>query len=110
MMREALNKNLYRSFLVGKQNVPINILQYADDTVFVGEASWDNIIVLKSMLRGFEMVSGLRINYAKSQFGVVGFQPNWAHDATQLLNCRQLDIPFHYLGMPIAVKASSRMV
>ena len=90
--------------------MPINILQYADDTVFVGEASWDNIIVLKSMLRGFEMVSGLRINYAKSQFGVVGFQPNWAHDAAQLLNCRQLDIPFHYLGMPIAVKASSRMV
>ena len=110
MMREALNKNLYRSFLVGKQNVPINILQYADDTVFVGEASWDNIIVLKSMLRGFEMVSGLRINYAKSQFGVVGFQPNWAHDAAQLLNCRQLDIPFHYLGMPIVVKASNRMV
>ncbi|KAL5169552.1 putative plastid-lipid-associated protein 11, chloroplastic [Glycine soja] len=70
--------------------------------LFVGEASWDNIIVLKSMLRGFEMVSGLRINYAKSQFGIVGFQPNWAHDAAQLLNCRQLDIPFHYLGMPIA--------
>ncbi|KAH1194450.1 putative ribonuclease H protein [Glycine max] len=82
----------------------------ATEMVFVGEASWDNIIVLKSMLRGFEMVSGLRINYAKSQFGVVGFQPSWAHDAAQFLNCRQLDIPFHYLGMPIAVKASSRMV
>ncbi|KAL2947351.1 hypothetical protein AAZX31_20G064500 [Glycine max] len=110
MMREALNKNLYRSFLIVKQNVPINILQYADDTVFVGEASWDNILMLKSMLRGFEMVSGLRINYAKSQFGVVDFQTNWAHEAAQFLNCRQLDTPFHYLGMPIAVKASSRVV
>ena len=77
MMREALNKNLYRSFLVGKQNVPINILQYADDTVFLGEASWDNVLALKSMLRGFEMASGLKINYAKSHFGAVGMQVNW---------------------------------
>ena len=55
MMREALNRDLYRSFLVGKQNLPINILQYADDTVFVGEALWENVVVLKSLLRGFEM-------------------------------------------------------
>ena len=44
------------------------------------------------------------------QFGVVDFQTNWAHEAAQFLNCRQLDTPFHYLGMPSAVKASSRVV
>ena len=38
MMRTALTKGFYRSYLVGKQKVPINILQYADDTVFVVEA------------------------------------------------------------------------
>ena len=50
-----------------QKNEPTNILQYADDTVFVGEATWDNLLVLKVMLRGYEMVSGLKINYAKSQ-------------------------------------------
>ena len=52
------------------KNEPTNILQYADDIVFVGEATWDNVWVLKAMLRGYEMVSGLKINYAKSQFAV----------------------------------------
>ena len=110
MMREALNRDLYRSFLVGKQNLPINILQYADDTVFVGEALWENVVVLKSLLRGFEMASGLKINFAKSQFGVVGVQPNWIQEAAQFLNCRQMEMPFNYLGMPIGIKSSSKVV
>ena len=54
--------------MVGKKKEPTNILQYADDTVFVGEAAWENVVVLKAMLRGFELTSGLKINYAKSQF------------------------------------------
>ena len=70
MMRQAVHKNFYRSFLVGKTKEPINILQYADDTVFVGEAVWDNILVIKALLRGYELVSGLKINFAKSQFGI----------------------------------------
>ena len=39
--------------MAGKKKEPINILQYADDTIFVGEAEWENVIVLKAMLRGF---------------------------------------------------------
>ena len=63
-MREADWKNFYSSYRVGMKNEPTNILQYADDTVYVGEATWDNVLVLKAMLRGYEMVSGLNINYA----------------------------------------------
>jgi len=110
MMREALNKDLYSSFLVGKQKVPTNILQYADDTVFIGEASWENAVVLKSMLRGFEMASGLKINFAKNQIGVVGVQTSWIQEVADFLNCRHMDFPFYYLGMPIGIKSSSRVV
>ncbi|KAL5137836.1 putative ribonuclease H protein [Glycine soja] len=87
------------------QNQPINILQYAYDTVFVGEASWENVIVLKAILRGYEMASGLKINFAKSYFGIFGL-----HDAAQFFNCTHMDTPFHYLGMPIGVKPSSWVV
>ncbi|PNX98293.1 cysteine-rich receptor-like protein kinase [Trifolium pratense] len=31
-----------------------------DDTVLVGESSWDNVWTIKSILRGFELVSGLK--------------------------------------------------
>ena len=110
MMRQAVHKNLFRSFLVGKNREPINILQYADDTVFVGEAVWDNIHAIKAILRGFELASGLKINFAKSQFGVIGDGVNWAREAANNLNCRQLECPFLYLGIPIGANPSSQLV
>ena len=110
MMRQAVHKNLYRSFLVGKKKEPVNILQYADDTVFVGEAVWENIHILKALLRGYELVSGLRINFAKSQFGITGGGVNWALEAANILHCRQLEYPFLYLGIPIGANPSSQLV
>ena len=34
LTREAQKKNLFEGFLVGRNNVDISILQYADDSVF----------------------------------------------------------------------------
>jgi len=110
MMREAAQKNLYRSFLVGKKKEPINILQYADDTVFVGEIAWENVYAVKALLRGFELASGLKINFAKSQFGIIGGGVTWGLEAAHTLNCRQMDYPFHYLGIPIGANLSSQLV
>ncbi|XP_006580765.1 uncharacterized protein LOC114411222 [Glycine soja] len=109
-MREAVQKNLYRSYLVGKKKEATNILQYTDDTVFLGEAAWENVYVLKALLRGFELASGLKINFAKSQFGILGGEVNWALEATQILNCRQMESPFYYLGIPIGANPSSQLV
>ena len=39
LMRRAMEENMYKGYLVGGNNVPISILQYADDTIFFGEAS-----------------------------------------------------------------------
>jgi len=110
MMRTTLIKGLYRSYLVGKQKVLVNILQYADDTVFMGEALWENVIVLKAMLKGFEIASGLKINFSKSNVGIFGDDINWVHDAAHFLKCRQMETPFQYLGIPIGAKPSSCLV
>nr|KYP31002.1 hypothetical protein KK1_049288 [Cajanus cajan] len=44
MMREAVNKGLYTRYRVGKDQVEVNMLQFADDTLFLGEATKTNII------------------------------------------------------------------
>ncbi|KAH1254012.1 putative ribonuclease H protein [Glycine max] len=62
------------------------------------------------MLRGFELASGLKINIAKSQFGIFGAGANWIHEAAQFLNCRHMETPFHYLGIPIGAKSTSSLV
>lgn len=72
LMREAQEKNLFDGFKVGRNNVEISILQYADDTVFFGSASMANVRVIKVILRSFELVSGLKINFVKRSFGAIG--------------------------------------
>ena len=57
---------------MGRNNTPVNILQYADDTIFFGEATMQNVKTIKSILRSFELVSGLNINFAKNSFGAIG--------------------------------------
>lgn len=46
-------------------------LQYADDTLLLGTASFHNLWTMKVVLRGFELISGLKVNFNKSCiFGV----------------------------------------
>ncbi|KAH1150639.1 hypothetical protein GYH30_044590 [Glycine max] len=103
LMREALDKNLYSSFLVGTNSEPVNILQYADDTIFLGETTLKNVKTIKSLLRSFELASGLKINFAKGSFGAIGKSAQWTKSAAEYLNCRTLSLPFLYLGIPIGV-------
>ena len=86
LMRTTISKNMFHSYQVGSQKEEINILQYADDTLFFGTATMDNIRVLKSILRIFEMDSGLKINYAKSQFGCMGKSEAWCREAALFLS------------------------
>ena len=101
LMREALNKNLFTSFLVGKNRESINILQYANDTIFFGEATMKNVKTIKSIMRSFELGSGLKINFAKSSFGAIGKSIQWVKEAADYLHCSILSLPFLYLGIPI---------
>jgi len=94
MIREEISKNCYHNFMVGKKKVPVNILQFADDTIFFGEPSMDNVKAIKAILRSFEMVSGLRINFVKSQFGAIGQSEEWCRLVADYLNCGPLQFPF----------------
>ena len=58
-------------------------LQYADDTIFFGEATMQNVRAIKTMLRSFELVSGLKINFAKSSFGALGKSDQWQKEAAE---------------------------
>ena len=101
LMSEAVGKGLFSGFPVGRNKLEISILQYADDTIFFGETSMQNVRAIKAILRTFEMVSGLKINFAKSSFGAFGMSQQWTLHATGYLNYSLLSFPFTYLGVPI---------
>jgi hypothetical protein len=107
VMREAVSMGLYRGFAVGGSSVAISHLQYADDTLCIGEASVENLWALKAILRGFEMASGLKVNYWKSGLVGVNVPSAFMDTACMFLNCRQGTIPFKYLGLPIGANPRS---
>ncbi|PNX65997.1 ribonuclease H [Trifolium pratense] len=76
-------------------------LQFADDTVIVGEGNWDNLWSIKTVLRSFELVSGLKVNFFKSKLYGINLEDNFLSAASEFLHCGVDSIPFRFLGIPV---------
>jgi len=87
---------------VGTQGVQVDLLQFVADTIFFCEPSYHNVLVVKVILRLFELVSGLRVNFHKSVLGSVRISQLDIRVFSKCLNCRQMELPFKYLGMIIS--------
>nr|KYP35531.1 Putative ribonuclease H protein At1g65750 family [Cajanus cajan] len=93
---------------MGKDKVPVDILQYADDTLIMGHASHSNIWTIKSILRLFELASGLKVNFSKSTLMGYNVESQQLQIMASILHCRVGSTPFSYLGLPIG--ANHRMI
>ncbi|GJW65790.1 hypothetical protein Tco_0117674 [Tanacetum coccineum] len=72
LMGKAEALGLFKGASVGRNNMSISHLLYADDVIFFGEWSWVNAHNLISMLRCFFLISGLKINIHKSNILGIG--------------------------------------
>jgi hypothetical protein len=61
----------------------------------------ENLWTIKAVLRGFEMASGLRVNFFKSCVMGVNVSNDFLVMASEFLNCRIGQLPFKYLGLPV---------
>jgi hypothetical protein len=77
-------------------------LQYVDDTLILIQGSDEEIANLKFLLMCFEDMSGLKINYHKSEVIVMGTTAARKHQVADRLNCKLGSFPFIYLGLPIS--------
>jgi len=83
----------------------VSHLQFADDTLILGEKSWANIRAMRAVLLLFEALSGLNVNFSKSQLVGVNVSSSWLAEAALVLNCNVGSLPFVYLGLPIGGNA-----
>jgi len=96
---------LFSGLKVEDKKVNVNLLQFADDTVFVCESNVQNI---KAILRCFELSSGLRVNFHKRKIGAIGVDSYEVKMYSEILHYGLMDIPFTYLGLPIGGNQSRR--
>jgi len=55
----------------------VSHLQFADDTLLVGEKSWANVRALRAVLVLFVSVSGLKVNFHKSMLSGINIGDSW---------------------------------
>jgi hypothetical protein len=56
---------------------------------------------MKSVLLAFEQLSGLKINFHKSELYCFGEAHDYGDQYNQLFGCQVGNFPFRYLGIPI---------
>ncbi|CAJ2667257.1 unnamed protein product [Trifolium pratense] len=100
LMQKAVDNGNYHGFKV-HDDLQFHTLQFADDTVLVGEGKWENLWSLKIVLRSFELVSGLKVNFYKSKLYGINLDDNFVSAASSFLHCEVESIPFRFLGIPV---------
>lgn len=93
LLEEAKTKNLMSGIKVGASNLFISHLQYADDTILMAPASLANVLAIKSILRWFELLSGLKVNFHKSNLTVFNVPQSWSTTASTILKCNTAALP-----------------
>ena len=83
--------------------VEFSLLQYADDSIIIGEPYYGNLLAVKAILCGFELVSGLRVNFLKSSFFSFYIEEGFMDIASNFLHCSLSNVLFQYLGILIGV-------
>jgi hypothetical protein len=79
-------------------------LQYADDTIIFLDLDEQSIIYTKFLLYCFEEMSGLKINYDKSEIFVLGSDQEEELKIAEMFNCKVGKLPLKYLGIMVNSK------
>ncbi|XP_016177607.1 uncharacterized protein LOC107619884 [Arachis ipaensis] len=108
MLGEAVRNGQITLLLVGRDHVELLHLQFADDTILFCPTETGTIVNYKRMLRCFELMSGLSINFDKSNLIPVNCDQEWVEQVYGLLGCKQAGLPIQYLG--ISLGANPRLV
>jgi hypothetical protein len=79
----------------------LSILQYADDTIIFLENDHQGAKNMKLLLCAFEQLSGLKMNFHKSELFCYGSLKEFEEEYSQIFGCGTVSFPFRYLGIPL---------
>ena len=97
-----MEAGLFLGYDVGRENImSLSHLQFADDTLIIGQNSWLNVRSIRAVLLILEQLSRLKVNFQKSMLTGVYVSDSWLSKVTRVLHCRVGAFPFVYLGLPI---------
>ncbi|WVZ51089.1 hypothetical protein U9M48_002268, partial [Paspalum notatum var. saurae] len=101
IINRAKNDGLVNGVIPHLVEDGLSILQYADDTVIFLDHNLEMAKNMKALLCMFEKLSGLKINFHKSEIFCFGQAKECENVYSELFGCRSGSFPFRYLGLPM---------
>jgi len=101
MLEKAVREQLITSLLPNMCEGSIVSPQYADDTLLFLNNDLDKARNLKWLLVCFEQLSGMKINYDKSDLLTIGLMEDEENDMARIFCCKKGEFPLKYLGVPL---------
>lgn len=109
MLKSATLSHIFEGVDYDRNGNSISHLQFADDTLLFIKNDLKSVTGVKQVLQCFELLSGLKINYAKSSlYGLKNNQDEvtvWANK----LGCKVGTLPIKYLSMNLGSNPGRRV-
>jgi len=102
MVRQAQNNNLLCGLASNIIPNGVAILQYADDTIICLKHDLEMARNMKLLLYLYELMSGLKINFDKSEVIIIHGDDEICLTYAEIFNCQIGSFPIKYLGVPVS--------
>eukprot|EP00268_Persea_americana_P028829 TRINITY_DN27957_c0_g1_i1.p1 TRINITY_DN27957_c0_g1~~TRINITY_DN27957_c0_g1_i1.p1 ORF type:complete len:198 (+),score=28.97 TRINITY_DN27957_c0_g1_i1:182-775(+) len=103
LMNRANQARLISGFSIENADYEVTHLQFADDTIIFCDASLEQVERLKFILRWFEMLSGLKINYGKCELIGIRLEDNHVNFLANTFGRKVGRFPSKHLGLPLCL-------
>ena len=107
-MERATEVGFVKGCKVGKNNIMILHLQFADDTIFFIDSEGPSFNNMMTLIGLFCEASGLKINMVKSTLLGLGVDEEIITSMAKMVGCEVGLWPISYLDMPLGGNRCSR--
>lgn len=107
LLVEGVRLNIFRGIVIPDSTQVISHLQFADDIILFINDDQSSICGVKRILQCFQLLSGMKINFAKSQLIGPHVPDAVLSRKAEILGCMLGATPFKYLGAMIGASPSS---
>lgn len=102
MIKQAQRNGLITGLASNLIDKGVAVLQYADDTIICLENNTEGARNMKLLLYIYKIMSGLKINFSKSEIVMINGDADQENQFSDLFNCQVGKFPIRYLGVPVS--------
>lgn len=108
LFTRGIDRDFIEGLSVGREQISVSHLQFVDDTILFLSPDLDMFRNVLSILKVFELISGLKINLSKSCISGINLNPPTFHSLVSLAGCDLKELPISYLGLSLGANSRHR--